>query len=162
MISAVLLFIRDANAPAKRERLDLLSLLECEVDGAALSGADVAILDAAPVTIVADPIGLQRLVGNLIDNAVKYGGSARVGLHVEGGEAVIEIADEGPGLPPGEMERVFEPFYRVDPSRNRDSGGIGLGLSVARSIARAHGGDLALVAREAGLMAVVRLPLPVG
>ncbi len=162
MISAVLVFIRDANAPAKRERLDLLSLLECEVDGAALSGADVAILDAAAVTIVADPIGLQRLVGNLIDNAVKYGGSARVGLRVEEGEAVIEVTDQGPGLPPAEMVRVFEPFYRVDPSRNRDSGGIGLGLAVARSIARAHGGDLMLVSPGKGLVAMVRLPLPIG
>ena len=160
MISAVLLFIRDANAPAKRERLDLLSLLECEVDGAALSGADVTMLDADPVTIVADPIGLQRLVGNLIDNAVKYGGSAQVGLRVEAGEVVIEVADDGPGLPPGDLERVFEPFYRGDPSRNSESGGIGLGLSVARSIALAHGGVLALVAREKGLTAVVRLPLP--
>ena len=160
MISAVLVFIRDANAPARRERLDLLSLIECEVDGAALTGADVAIDAADPVTVAADPVGLKRLVGNLIDNAVKYGGGARVSLRREGGEAVIEVADEGPGLAPAELERVFEPFYRTEGSRNRDTGGVGLGLAVARSIARAHGGDLVLRARERGLLAVTRLPLP--
>ena len=162
MISAVLLFIRDANTPARRERLDLLSLIECEVDGAALSGADVAIDAAMPVIVAADPVGLKRLVGNLIDNAVKYGGGARVSLRVDHGEAVIEVTDDGPGIAPGELERVFEPFYRVEASRNRDTGGVGLGLAVARSIARGHGGDLVLVPRDQGLMALVRLPLPAG
>ena len=160
MISAVLVFIRDANAPARRERLDLLSLIECEVDGAALTGAAVTLEDARPVTVAADPVGLKRMVDNLIDNAVKYAGGARVSLRVENGEAVIEVADEGPGLTPTEIERVFEPFYRVEGSRNRDTGGVGLGLAVARSIARAHGGDLVLQARAKGLAALVRLPLP--
>jgi signal transduction histidine kinase len=160
MISAVLAFIRDANAPTKRERLDLLSLLECQVDDAALVGADVTLLDSQPVIVVADALGLQRLFGNLIDNAVKYGGGARVGLSVEAGEAVVAVSDDGPGLPAGELERVFDAFYRAEPSRNRDSGGVGLGLSVARSIARAHGGDLVLEPKVKGLAAIVRLPLP--
>ncbi|QUD90860.1 HAMP domain-containing protein [Phenylobacterium montanum] len=160
MISAVLVFIRDANAPARRERLDLLSLIECEVDGAALTGAAVTLEESQPVAIGADPVGLKRMVGNLIDNAVKYGGGAKVSLHAEGGEAVIEVADEGPGLPPEELERVFEPFYRVEASRNRDTGGVGLGLAVARSIARAHGGELVLARRTKGLVAIARLPLP--
>lgn len=160
MISAVLVFIRDANAPARRERLDLLSLLECEVDAAALIGADVTMEPGQTVTIAADPVGLKRLFGNLIDNAVKYGGGARVKLRVEGDEAVIEVADEGPGLPETELQRVFEPFHRAEPSRNPESGGVGLGLSVARSIARAHGGDIVLSPRAEGLAAVVRLPLP--
>jgi len=160
MISAVLVFIRDANAPAHRERLDLLSLLECEVDAAALVGAGVVMEDAAPVIVSADPVALQRLFGNLIDNAVKYGGGARVSLGVEEGEAVVRVTDEGPGLSPDELRQAFDPFYRAEPSRNRDSGGVGLGLAVARSIARGHGGEVTLEPQAKGLAAVVRLPLP--
>ena len=71
---------------------------------------------------------------------------------------MVEIADQGPGLPDSELERVFQPFYRVEPSRSRETGGIGLGLAVARSIARAHGGDISLARGEPGLVARVRLP----
>jgi signal transduction histidine kinase len=159
MIAAVLAFIRDANAPGDRERLDLLSLLECAVDDAALVGQAASLSEGEPLIVIADAIGLKRLFANLIDNAVKYGGSARVSLAREGDEAVVSIADEGPGLAPGDLERAFEPFYRAEPSRNRDSGGIGLGLSVARSVARAHGGDVVLRNGEPGLVAVVRLPV---
>jgi len=74
---------------------------------------------------------------------------------------VVRIDDDGPGLSTADLERVFEPFYRTEPSRNRDSGGIGLGLSVARSVARAHGGEVVLQPGEHGLMAIVRLPLDV-
>jgi two-component system OmpR family sensor kinase len=159
MITAVLTFIRDANEPHARERLDLLSLLECAVDDAALVGLDASLAEGQPLIVNADALGLRRLFDNLIDNAVKYGGSARVSLEQEGGEAVVRVADQGPGLSAGDLEKVFEPFYRTEPSRNRDSGGIGLGLSVARSVARAHGGDVVLEPGQPGLMAVVRLPL---
>jgi signal transduction histidine kinase len=159
MIAAVLAFIRDANAPRDRERLDLLSLLECAVDDAALVGQAASLAEGEPLIVNADAIGLKRLFANLIDNAVKYGGSARVSLAREGDEAVARIADEGPGMSKVDLERAFEAFYRAEPSRNRDSGGIGLGLSVARSVARAHGGDVTLQNGEPGLTAVVRLPL---
>ena len=159
MITAVLAFIRDASEPRHRERLDLLSLLECAVDDAALVGLDASLADGAPMIVNADALGLRRLFDNLIDNAVKYGGCARVSLAREGDEAEVRIADAGPGMPPSDLERAFEPFYRTEPSRNRDSGGIGLGLSVARSVARAHGGDVVLQPGEPGLVAVVRLPL---
>jgi two-component system OmpR family sensor kinase len=159
MITAVLAFIRDASEPRHRERLDLLSLLECAVDDAALVGLEASLVDGEPLTVNADALGLRRLFDNLIDNAVKYGGRARVSLAREGDEAVVRIADEGPGLADADLERAFEPFYRTEPSRNRDSGGIGLGLSVARSVARAHGGDVVLQPGQGGLVAVVRLPL---
>ena len=159
MISAALAFVHDASRPHERETLDLLSVLECVVDDARSGGGDVALLDAEPLAIDGDALSLQRLFANLVDNAVKYGHEARVGLAAESGEAVVRIVDAGPGLPPAELERVFEPFYRTEPSRNRDTGGIGLGLAVARSVARAHGGDVTLTSGATGLTAEVRLPL---
>ena len=159
MIASVLAFIRYASASRPRERLDLLSLLECLVDEAVEVGQDVSMGAVKPATVEADALGLQRLFRNLIDNAVKYGDRARVSLWCEDGEAVVEIADDGPGLPPGELERVFEPFYRAESARTLDGSGVGLGLAVARSLARAHGGDVALTSGSGGLIAQVRLPL---
>jgi two-component system OmpR family sensor kinase len=159
MIASVLAFIRYASASRPRERLDLLSLLECLVDEAVEVGQDVAMEATGPATVEADALGLQRLFRNLIDNAVKYGDRARVSLSRQGGEAVVEITDDGPGLPPGELERVFEPFYRAESARTLDGSGVGLGLAVARSLARAHGGDVSLAAGARGLIAQVRLPL---
>jgi signal transduction histidine kinase len=104
------------------------------------------------------PQALRRLLTNLVANAVKFG--VRAKIIVEDGEAlVIRVRDEGPGIPPEELERVFEPFYRVESSRNRDTGGTGLGLSIARDVAQAHGGSL--VARNlpaGGLEALLVLP----
>jgi two-component system OmpR family sensor kinase len=160
MIGSVLAFIRDASAGRPRERLDLLSLVECLVDDAAQTGQDVSLDDdSAPVTVEADALGLQRLLGNLLDNAIKYGGRAQVRVFAEDGHGVVEIADEGPGLASVELERVFQPFYRAEAARTLDGGGVGLGLAVARSIARAHGGDVNLASSAAGLTARVRLPL---
>ena len=118
MITAVLAFIRDASEPHHRERLDLLSLLECAVDDAALVGQRASLAEGSSMIVNADALGLRRLFDNLIDNAVKYGGSARVSLAREGDDAVVRIADEGPGLSQSDLERVFEPFYRTEPSRH--------------------------------------------
>lgn len=160
MIAAVLAFIRDESEPRQRQRLDLLSLVECVADDAASGGADVEIVRGYPYAVDGDPIGLQRMLANLVDNAVKYGGQARIGMAELEDEAVVEIADSGPGLPQGELERVFQPFYRANAARTLgEGGGVGLGLSVARSIARAHGGEVELQSAGAGLVARVRLPL---
>ena len=159
MISSVLAFIRDASAGRPRERLDLLSLVECLVDDAAQTGQDVTLVQAVPATVVADALGLQRLFGNLLDNAVKYGRRARLNLATGDGEAVVEIVDDGPGIAVSDLERVFRPFYRAEEARTLDGRGVGLGLAVARSIARSHGGDVSLSTRASGLTARVRLPL---
>ncbi len=104
-------------------------------------------------------MALRRALANLIDNAVKYGDRARVDLNESDERVTIRIDDEGPGIPEGEMEKVFEPFYRLEQSRNRETGGTGLGLSVARSIIRAHGGDIVLRKRdEGGLRVEIVLP----
>jgi signal transduction histidine kinase len=159
MIAAVLVFMREAGDTGRRERLDLLSVIECAADDAARLGADVRIEADAHLLVEADPMALQRLFRALIDNALKYGRHADARVFAFAGEAVVEIKDDGPGLPQRELERVFTPFYRTDAARNLDAGGVGLGLAVARSIARAHGGDLVLKSDAAGLTAVTRLPL---
>lgn len=158
MIQGVLTFIRNEGAPRTREKLDLLSLAECVADDAAMLGADVGITESEPVTVEGDPVALQRMLTNLVDNAVKYGGRARVRVRRDGALAVVEVVDAGPGLATEDLERVFQPFYRADAARNLDSGGIGLGLPIARSTARAHGGDVELIAAERGLSARITLP----
>jgi signal transduction histidine kinase len=106
-------------------------------------------------------LALKRAIANLITNAVNYGGCARVALRPPVcGMLVIEVQDEGPGIPPGELERVFEPFHRGEPSRSRETGGVGLGLPIARNILRAHGGDVTLAnCPMGGVKATVRLPV---
>jgi two-component system, OmpR family, sensor kinase len=160
MVSATLSFVRDASQPRTRTRLELSSLLESVVDEMADVGQAVSLESADKVVIEGDPIGLRRLFANLIDNALKFGDRARARLFVdEKGCATVEIDDDGPGLSPAELDRVFEPFFRTEPSRARHTGGMGLGLAVARSIARAHGGDVVLENRTGrGLRASVRLP----
>jgi len=164
MLTAVLDFIRDASAARVRQPLDMVSLLECVVDDAALMGGDVALeapslQDGGSPVVDGDAMALKGLFDNLVGNALKYGALARVAVQVVGADVRVEIADAGPGLPDSELERVFQPFYRTDPARNMDVGGIGLGLSVARSIAREHGGDVWLTSSAEGLTAHVQLPL---
>jgi signal transduction histidine kinase len=158
MIAAVLGFVRDAAPAHERAPLDLLSVLEVVADDACDTGADVAVEPGPSLIVEGDASALQRLFTNLVDNAVKYGAQARIRLTAEGAEAVVEVQDAGPGLSPEEIEKVFEPFYRIESSRNRKTGGIGLGLAVARSVARAHGGDVTLKSNDGGLLATVRLP----
>ncbi|WP_371416662.1 ATP-binding protein [Caulobacter sp. S45] len=160
MISATLAFVRDASHPGERQRLELVSLVESIADEMAETGLDVTAESSAPVVIDADPIALRRLVSNLLDNAVKFGTRARARVYIENACAVIEVDDNGPGIPAQESEQVFEPFYRGEPSRSRQTGGAGLGLAVVRSVSRAHGGDATLENRlEGGLRARARLPL---
>jgi signal transduction histidine kinase len=104
------------------------------------------------------PQALRRCLTNLIANAVKFGSRALL-LVEDGAGLVIRVMDDGPGIPEEELERVFEPFYRLESSRNRDTGGTGLGLSIARDVAQAHGGSLILRNRPIhGLEAVLTLP----
>jgi signal transduction histidine kinase len=159
MITAALAFVRDASRPAQRRPLELSSLLESLCDEMAETGADTHIESHDKVIVEGDPMALRRLFTNLLDNAVKFGGAARVRVWGDGEQALVEIDDDGPGVPEEERERVFEPFYRRDPSRSRKTGGSGLGLAVVRSIARGHGGDVILMNRAGGLTARVLLPI---
>jgi two-component system OmpR family sensor kinase len=160
MIAATLAFVRDTANEPRRTKLELSSLLESITDDMAETGADVRIGDVERVVINADSLALRRLFSNLMENAVKFGGTARASLFIRDQAAVVEVQDDGPGVPEGELERVFAPFYRREPSRNRKTGGIGLGLSVARSIARSHGGEVVLENRPGGGL-TARATLPV-
>ncbi len=160
MISATLAFVRDTTRAGPREKLELSSLVESILDEAAETGSDATALPSDRLVVEGDPIALRRLIGNLVENALKYGQRVRGRVFAEDGCAIVEIEDDGPGAPPQEIERLFEPFYRGEPSRNRETGGAGLGLAVVRSIARAHGGDVTLHNRAGGgLTARVSLPL---
>jgi two-component system OmpR family sensor kinase len=161
MIDAVLAFIKDASEPSRRERLDLRSLVECVADDAALIGDKVCVAgEPRAFPVDADATALMRLFGNLVENAVKYAGGAEVRFSQDDDCAVVEVVDEGPGVPPADLERVFQPFYRAEAARTLTDDGVGLGLAVARSVARAHGGDVTLVLRPTGgLIARVLLPL---
>ena len=160
MISSAMAFVRDASDPVERRRLELVSLVESVADEMAETGLLVSAEGVGPVVIHGDPIGLRRLVTNLMDNAVKFAGSAHARVYADGGLAVVEVDDDGPGVPEHERDRVFEPFQRGEPSRSRATGGSGLGLAVVRSVARAHGGEATIENRiEGGLRARACLPL---
>jgi len=160
MISAALNFVRDTTRPGERTPLELSSLLESLCDEMAETGASTEVESGEKVVLEGDPMALRRLFSNLLENAVKFGGTARTRVFRDDANAFVEIEDDGPGIPPADSEKVFEPFYRREPSRSRQTGGIGLGLAVVRSIARGHGGDVALLNRAGGgLTARVQLPL---
>ena len=160
MIQAALAFFRDENRIGERRPLDLRSLVESITDELSDRGEPVTLHDGEPVVIEGDTAGLKALVGNLIGNALKYAGDAEVTLAQVDGHAVIAVRDHGPGIDPDDLDHLFEPFFRGERSRNRDTGGIGLGLSSVRGVARAHGGD-ATIANHPDGGAIARVTLPV-
>ncbi len=165
MVAATLDFGRDATATEAVGSIDLAELCRTVLDEAGDTRPDVAdklgYAGPAHLTIRARSLALKRALTNLVGNAVNYGGGARVRLlPPEGGILRLLVDDDGPGLPAAELERVFEPFYRVEASRNRETGGTGLGLPITRNILRAHGGDVVLRNRDTGgLRAEVTLPV---
>nr|MDA3858755.1 ATP-binding protein [Roseovarius sp.] len=117
----------------------------------------------APLRIRLRPQAMRRALRNIIENAVRYGGGAEVSYAREYDRALIRVRDHGPGIPDAELDEVFEPFYRVETSRSRETGGAGLGLSIARSILRAQGGDITLQNHpEGGLLVQLDLPFSQG
>jgi signal transduction histidine kinase len=126
-------------------------------------GEPVTLTDVVRIVLPLRETWLRRLLRNLVDNALRYGGTARVSLARDGAAAVLAVEDDGPGIPEAEIARMVEPFARLDASRNSATGGAGLGLTLARAIAEQHGGRLTLANRlGGGLTAIVVLPLPLG
>ena len=160
MTEAVLAFAR-GDAETKESRpTDVTALVESVVEDASASGRNARFEESPAVTLTCRPLALKRAIGNLVENAATYGVSARVSVAADREAARIVVDDDGPGIPEADLERVFEPFVRLEGSRSRETGGAGLGLAIARSIFRAHGGDVTLANRpEGGLRAMASLPL---
>ena len=160
MSEAALAFAKEEAAEGPTRAVDLAALTGSVIEDFADMGHDVAEVNSVRMVLECRPDAVKRALRNLVENAVRYGGRARVSLRQQDQEAVIWIDDDGPGLPEAQIEAMFEPFARLESSRSRETGGAGLGLSIARSIARAHGGEVRLTNRlEGGLRAEMALPM---
>jgi signal transduction histidine kinase len=161
MIGDTLAFLRAGSAEEKSVRLDLHALLETIIDDMAIMGANIRMTGKLPRPIHARPQNLRRCLNNLLDNAYRYGGGEiDVVVKEQDNHVEIRIDDNGIGIPASELERVFEPYVRLESSRAKHTGGTGLGLAIARAIARAHGGNIILAARpNGGTSAILTLPI---
>ena len=162
MVREGLELARSMDSQEPLQRLDINSLVDSVCADASDAGQDVQLLGCAGLFVMAQPNALRRCLTNLLDNAIKYGKSARASvvplLHQQ--RVMVIIRDAGPGLPVDQMEAVFDPFFRLETSRSRDTGGTGLGLTIARNIADNHGGALYLRNHpDGGLEAQLDLPL---
>ena len=159
MTNATLSFLRGMEDQEPPQSVDLAALLESLVNDSRDTGFDVRLEGSMSRPVRLRPHALRRCLDNLVVNAVRYGQRAVISLQDTGAAAVIRVRDFGPGIPAAELDKVFEPYYRVDSARNLEQGGVGLGLSIARNIAELHGGTLILRNHpEGGLEAVLTLP----
>ena len=159
MVAETLEFMRGQVARGPAQAVVIMSLHESLQADNAEKGRTVALAGTATAPCVGVPQLLKRCLSNLIDNAIAYGGRADIRVDEGADRLCIVVGDRGPGIPEAQREAVFEPFVRLEGSRNRDTGGTGLGLSIARNIARAHGGDVRLAPRTGGgLEAILTLP----
>jgi signal transduction histidine kinase len=159
MVTQTLDYMRDSSRAEPAQQIDLMALLETLQIDFRDTGHPVEIKGSIANPYVGRPLALRRCLSNLVENAIRYGGRAMIELEEGAKEVVVRIDDDGPGMPEDELERAFEPFYRGEGSRSRETGGTGLGLGIARNIARAHGGELTLRNRPAGgLEAILTLP----
>jgi signal transduction histidine kinase len=158
MVGATLNFARDESVSETRKPTDIAALAQSIADDMSDAGMDVSMESSGSVVCDARPAALKRALTNLVENAVKYGHRARIAVTQTAKEVEINVDDDGPGIPDAELKKVFEPFYRVEASRNQETGGVGLGLAIAQSAVQAHGGDLILANRAGGgLRATIRL-----
>jgi signal transduction histidine kinase len=159
MVKEGLELARSMDSNEGMQALDLDSLLDSVCTDAADSGQSVSQEGRANMALMGRPLALRRCLVNLIDNAIKYGRHAHVQVERVPGAASVRVRDQGPGIATSELARVFEPFYRVETSRSRESGGTGLGLTIARNIAEQHGGSIKLANHPGGGLEVT-LMLP--
>jgi signal transduction histidine kinase len=158
LVHGALALFKGLEDDERFERVDMNELLDTLAAEYAELGSPVDLAGKALEAVQAKPRALKRCLRNLVDNALKFGEHATISIE-DGDALVIRVADEGPGIPEEMLERVFEPFYRLESSRNRDTGGTGLGLSIARDVVQMHGGSLTLRNRPGGgLIAELRLP----
>ncbi|AJW99531.1 HAMP domain protein [Burkholderia gladioli] len=161
MADSALSFFRDDFTAEEPTAFDFAGLLHAMADDYADHGEHVSYAGPERLVFTGRPFSLRRACMNLVDNALKYGDCAELELHGDESQIRITICDRGPGIPAGTFEQVFAPFFRLEKSRNRTTGGMGLGLTSARAIVRAHGGDIKLANRPSGGLQV-GITLPIG
>lgn len=159
LIGSTLDYVEGEGRVMDAEPLDLGSLLQTLVDDWRDRGADVTLLTSRRLILRGDVVRLRRLLTNLVENGLKFGRRVRVDYWQDGDSVTIDVVDEGPGMAEADLPRAFDPFFRGERSRNRSTGGIGIGLAIADSAARAHDGAIELSNLDAGFRARVRLPL---
>lgn len=155
MVASALDFLRGMDNGEPVQPVDVNALLDSLRTDLRETGGEVSIEGIAASPYSGRPQALKRCLANLLENAIKYGNSAQVLVDDKAERLQISILDQGPGLPPDQLTKVFEPFYRVEGSRNRDTGGTGLGLAIAKNVAELHGGSIELSNRAEGGLAVV-------
>lgn len=159
MVTATLDYLRGTESKEKRVTININALLESLQDDAQELGWNMTLTTDKVVPYLGRPLALKRCLMNLIENAVRYGQAADVRMEDTDKQLTLIISDQGEGVPEEELENLFNPFYRREESRARETGGTGLGLGIARNIARAHGGDVMLRrGKIRGLEAVITLP----
>ncbi|MCA3242316.1 MAG: HAMP domain-containing histidine kinase [Rubrivivax sp.] len=159
MVREGLEYARSSQLREARVPIDLTALAESLADQVADLGQDVRVEGRIERPYVGALRAMERALLNLINNAVKFGGRARVLLSEDAAGACIKVVDPGPGVPPELLDQLFDPFFRVEASRSRDHGGTGLGLTIARNLIRAHGGDITVANGEgSGFVATLTLP----
>lgn len=159
MVAGTLDFMRGLESDEIPQPIDVNALVHTLQSDLGETGGAVSVEGAALGPYTGRPRAIRRCLTNLLENAIKYGGSAHVRIDDDAQHLRLSVQDEGPGIPQAALERVFEPFYRMEESRNRDTGGAGLGLAIARTIAESHGGTVELRNRaQRGLEAVLVLP----
>ena len=160
MADSALEFFKSLGNEPRRNPLDVGALVGSMCEDWYDIGRDVAVQGVPRAPYNAHPQTLRRCLDNLVENALRYGERARISIEDDDTALRISVRDEGPGIPEHDLERVFEPFFRLEQSRNRESGGAGLGLAIARNIARWHGGDIQLHNAPAGKGLIAELVLP--
>ena len=159
MISSTLAYLHGYAETEPTQLADIGVMVSTLCDAAADAGGQVAFRGPAHLEVRCHPVALRRAVSNLIGNAVAYGGGAEVELVADPGVLTITVENNGPGIPESELERVFEPFCRLEVSRSRRTGGVGLGLTIARQAVAEQAGTLTLANKAGGgLRAVIALP----
>jgi len=148
---------RSGSEPA--ERFDLAELVAVMIAECAVQGLPVTATALPPTPVIASQMALRRLIQNLIDNALRYGEAAQLGLACESGQALLTVRDRGPGFSPEMIAYGCQPFARGEASRNRETGGSGLGLAIAAAIAQQYRGAIVLANTESGGEVRLRLPL---